>query len=143
MYTCDLNIDVNRTVHSNSCGLLYVGRFLGENILSNNLKVHFWRCRVGHYGILPVMNCSILMHYLKFTSCILSKESENKDAKCNFWNGKFSADRRKEIWIKCLSCFLWGHLDCIAAENAKYICDFYKQARSRNSFCIILKIWFL
>ena len=46
---------------------IYFGHFLAENILSINLKFHFPRWRVGHKGILPVMNRSILVHYLKMT----------------------------------------------------------------------------
>ena len=52
MYTCDLNIDVKHNVHSNNCSLLCFGRFLAENILSINLKVHFSGWPFGHYGIL-------------------------------------------------------------------------------------------
>ena len=55
-----------------------------------------------------------------------TKESENKDADCIFSNGKFSDDEQREIWIKCFNCSLWLQLDCTAAENAEYICDFYK-----------------
>ena len=60
--TCDLNIDVNHNVYSNNCSLLHFDRFLDENILSINLKVHFPGWCVGHYGILPVLNSSILMY---------------------------------------------------------------------------------
>ena len=55
-----------------------------------------------------------------------TKQSESKDAKCNFCNGKFSKNERGEIWIKCFSCFVWEHLDCTTAVNAEYTCDFYK-----------------
>ena len=55
-----------------------------------------------------------------------TKEPENKDAKCIFCNEKFFEDEREEIWIKCFSCSLWAHLDCTEADNAKYICVFYK-----------------
>ena len=57
----DLNIDVNRKLYSNNCSLLYFGRFSVANTLSINSKVHFPRWRVGHYGILPVRNRSILI----------------------------------------------------------------------------------
>ena len=57
-----------------------------------------------------------------------TKESENKDAECILCNVtenvKFSEDERGEIWIKGFSCSLCAHLDCTAAENAEYICDF-------------------
>ena len=49
---CDLNIDVHQNVYSNKCSLLYFGRFLAENILSINLKVHFPGWPFGYYGIL-------------------------------------------------------------------------------------------
>ena len=32
-----------------------------------------------------------------------TKESENKDAECNFCNGKFSEDEQRENWIKWFS----------------------------------------
>ena len=41
LITCDLNIDVYHNVNSNNYSLLYFGRFLVENILSINFKVHF------------------------------------------------------------------------------------------------------
>ena len=55
-----------------------------------------------------------------------TKESENKDAEYIFYKGKFSEYERGEISMKCFSCSLWTHLDSTAAENAGYICDFYK-----------------
>ena len=42
-----MNTDVNHNVCSNNSSLLF-DRFLAENILSINLKIHF----PGHYGIL-------------------------------------------------------------------------------------------
>ena len=38
-----------------------------------------------------------------------TKESENKDAKCIFCNGKFSEYEQGEIWIKCFSWTLPKH----------------------------------
>ena len=58
--------------------MLYLGRFLAENILSINLKIHFLQWRVGHYGTLPLMNRSILMYYLKLTSYIQLKNQKIK-----------------------------------------------------------------
>ena len=52
------------------------------------------------------------------------KESENKDVKCIFCDEKFFEDERREIWIKCFSCSLWGYLDFTEAENAEYILTF-------------------
>ena len=43
-----------------------------------NLKVHFPKWRVGHYRILPVMNRSILMNYLKLNSCIQLRNQKTK-----------------------------------------------------------------
>ena len=54
-----------------------------------------------------------------------TKESENKDAKFIFRNGKFSEDERKEIWFKCFSCSLWAHLSCTAVEKPDYMRYFY------------------
>ena len=68
-----------------------------------------------------------------------TKELENKDTECICCNGKFFEDEREEIWIY-FSYSQWGHLDFAGAENAEYVCDFYKQTRSRSGFCIILKI---
>ena len=73
---CDLNIDVNDNVCSNILVCYTSVVFLVENILSINLKVHFPRWRVGYYGILPVMNRSVIE--LPETDAIYStKESEN------------------------------------------------------------------
>ena len=73
------------------------------------------------------MNRSILIDVLSETDFMYStKEPENKDAECIFCNGKFSEDEREENWVKCFSCSLWVHLECITAENTGYICDFYK-----------------
>ena len=66
-------------------------------------------------------------------------ELEKKDAECMFCNRKHSKDERGEIWIKCFGCSLWVHLDCTAAENAEYVCEFYKQNQSRNVFMNNLK----
>nr|CAD7398609.1 unnamed protein product [Timema cristinae] len=52
------------------------------------------------------------------------KEPDNKDTECIFCDGKFSEDSKGEIWIQCLSCSLWAHLDCTGAEKADYVCDF-------------------
>ena len=60
--TCDLNTDVKHNVFWNNCSLLYFGRFLAENTLSINLKVHFPRWHVEHHIILAVMNHSDLMY---------------------------------------------------------------------------------
>nr|CAD7576313.1 unnamed protein product [Timema californicum] len=49
------------------------------------------------------------------------KEPDNKDTECIFCDGKFSEDSKGEIWIQCLSCSLWAHLDCTAAEKADYV----------------------
>ena len=55
-----------------------------------------------------------------------TKESENKDAKYIFCNGKVFKVERREIFIMCFRCSLWVHIDCIIAKNAGNICDFYK-----------------
>ena len=47
-----MNIDVNHNVYSNNCSLLYFDRFLTENILYINLKVHFLGWPFGIYGML-------------------------------------------------------------------------------------------
>ena len=49
---------------------------------------------------------------------------DDTDADCLFCNGKFSEDARGEVWVKCLSCSMWAHLDCAGAEKTDYICDF-------------------
>ena len=73
-----MNINVNHNVYSNNCSFLYFGCFLAENNLSINLKVYFTSWRVGHYEILIVINCFILMYYLKLTSCIQLKNRKIK-----------------------------------------------------------------
>ena len=69
-YTCNLHIEVNHSVRSSNCSLLYFGRFLAENILSINLKVQFLRWLIGYYGMLIVMNHSDFMYYLKLSPCV-------------------------------------------------------------------------
>lgn len=51
---------------------------------------------------------------------------DDNDADCLFCDGKFSEDRRGEVWVKCLACSLWAHLDCAGAEKKDYICDYCK-----------------
>ena len=49
-----------------------------EYSVGHYLKVYFRQSRVGHYRILPIMNRSVLMYYLKFTSCIQLKNQKIK-----------------------------------------------------------------
>ncbi|GBN39255.1 hypothetical protein AVEN_113633-1 [Araneus ventricosus] len=35
-----------------------------------------------------------------------------------FFDGKFSDDTRGEVWVKCVMCQMWAHLDCGGAETA-------------------------
>ena len=110
----DSNIKtVNHNVYSNNCKLLYFSRlFFAENILSTNLKVHFLKWRVRHYGILTVtFHCDVLFE-IDFEYS--TKESENKDSECIFRNGKFYEDEQREIWIKCFS---WT----LAEQRTQYI----------------------
>ena len=99
-----MNADVNCNAYLNNCSLFF-GHFSAENILSINFKVHFPREWVGHYGILPVMNRSISMHFINFMYSI--EESENSDAELSSVMEIFSEDELEEIWIKCFSCSLW------------------------------------
>ncbi len=48
------------------------------------------------------------------------------NATCMFCVRKFSEDTRGEVWIKCVMCQKWAHLDCAGAERGSYVCDFYK-----------------
>ena len=51
-----------------------------------------------------------------------TKESEYKDAKCIFCNGKFFEDEGA-IWIKPFSCSMWSQLDCTVVESTECIGD--------------------
>ena len=96
-----MNIDVNHNACSNNRSLLYFGCFLAENILSVNLKAHFPRWGIEYYGILPVMNRFILMHYLKLTSCI-----ELKNQKTKALNESFVMENSPKMRIFHLISFL-------------------------------------
>ena len=81
--------------------------FLDENILLINFKSHFWRWCFGYYGILEVINRSILMHYLKMTSCILLKNQKIKTLNTSSVMEN-SLKINGEIWIKYFRCCLWA-----------------------------------
>ncbi|GBM17783.1 hypothetical protein AVEN_99661-1 [Araneus ventricosus] len=51
---------------------------------------------------------------------------DSSEETCIFCNGKFSEDTRGEVWVKCVMCQMWAHLDCSGAETASYVCDFCK-----------------
>ncbi|GBM90714.1 hypothetical protein AVEN_261636-1 [Araneus ventricosus] len=51
---------------------------------------------------------------------------DSSKAACIFCDGKFSEDTRGEVWVKCVMCQMWAHLDCAGAETASYTCDFCK-----------------
>lgn len=46
------------------------------------------------------------------------------DTTCIFCDRKFSDDRKGELWVQCLMCSLWAHVDCAGAEKDYYICDY-------------------
>lgn len=52
------------------------------------------------------------------------KKPNNSDAACIFCDSKFSEDRKGELWIQCLMCNLWCHVDCAGAERDEYVCDY-------------------
>ncbi|GBL74542.1 hypothetical protein AVEN_235466-1 [Araneus ventricosus] len=51
---------------------------------------------------------------------------DSREATCIFCDGKFSEDTRGKVWVKCVMCQMWVHLDCAGAETASYVCDFCK-----------------
>ncbi|GBM97071.1 hypothetical protein AVEN_134360-1 [Araneus ventricosus] len=51
---------------------------------------------------------------------------DSSEATCIFCDGKFSEDTRGEVWVKCVMCQMWAHLDCAGAQTASYVCDFCK-----------------
>ncbi|GBN58019.1 hypothetical protein AVEN_192874-1 [Araneus ventricosus] len=51
---------------------------------------------------------------------------DSREATCIFCDGKFSEDTHGEVWVKCVMCQMWAHLDCAGAETASYVCDFCK-----------------
>lgn len=51
---------------------------------------------------------------------------DDKDATCLFCDGRFSEDRRGELWVCCLMCNMWAHDLCSGAEKDNYVCDFCK-----------------
>nr|CAI5869873.1 unnamed protein product [Callosobruchus analis] len=52
------------------------------------------------------------------------KNPDDSDAECLFCERKFSEDRRSELWVQCLMCDLWRHVECAGAEKDEYVCDF-------------------
>ncbi|KAK9674985.1 hypothetical protein QE152_g40731 [Popillia japonica] len=50
--------------------------------------------------------------------------SKNDDASCMFCDRKFSEDSKGELWIMCIMCSQWAHVDCSGAEKDIYVCDF-------------------
>ncbi|GBO12646.1 hypothetical protein AVEN_156184-1 [Araneus ventricosus] len=52
----------------------------------------------------------------------------SRKATCIFCDGKFSEYTRGEVWVKCVMCQMWAHLDCAFAETASFskVCDFCK-----------------
>ena len=66
--------------------MIYIGRFLAENILSINLRVHFPRWRVKYYGILTSGES---FHYdvlSEIDFMYSTEELENKDTEYIFCN---------------------------------------------------------
>ena len=50
--------------------------------------------------------------------------SKDDDAWCMFCDRKFSEDCKGELWVMCVMCSLWAHVDCAGAEKGVYTCDF-------------------
>ncbi|KAF5279503.1 hypothetical protein FQA39_LY05613 [Lamprigera yunnana] len=42
---------------------------------------------------------------------------DDKDTTCLFCDGRFSEDRREELWVRCLMCNMWAHEQCSGAEK--------------------------
>ncbi|KAF5274613.1 hypothetical protein FQA39_LY07225 [Lamprigera yunnana] len=58
----------------------------------------------------------------------LRKEPLNEDdAECLFCFRKFSEDRKGELWVQCITCGSWSHVDCAGVEKDIWICDFCRQ----------------
>lgn len=53
-----------------------------------------------------------------------TRPSQDDDATCMFCDIKFSSDTRGELWVQCVMCSLWGHVDCAGAEKDIWICDY-------------------
>ncbi|CAH1983820.1 unnamed protein product [Acanthoscelides obtectus] len=45
------------------------------------------------------------------------KEPDDLDAECIFCESKFSEDRKGELWVQCLMCNMWCHVDCAGADK--------------------------
>lgn len=50
----------------------------------------------------------------------------SQDAVCMFCDRKYSDDCRGELWIQCLVCDMWAHIDCAGSETDNYVCDYCK-----------------
>lgn len=52
------------------------------------------------------------------------KKPNNSDAAWIFCDSNFSEDGKGELWVQCLMCNLWCHVDCAGAERDEYVCDY-------------------
>ncbi|KAJ8893157.1 hypothetical protein PR048_005740 [Dryococelus australis] len=50
--------------------------------------------------------------------------SKDENAWCMFCDRKFSEDSEGKLWVMCIMCSLWAHVDCAGAEKDVHICDF-------------------
>lgn len=63
---------------------------------------------------------------LNIDDMLEQKKLDVSDGDCLFCNREFSEDRKGELWIQCLICNLWYHVDCTGADKNNYVCDFYR-----------------
>ena len=98
-------------------------RVLGSKVCvgSMNLKVHFPRWHIG-----PVLNRSILMHYLKLTPCIQLKNQKIKTLNVSFVIENSPKIHEEQFGLRVSAVLSGRSLDCTRAEYVQYICYFYK-----------------
>ncbi|KAJ8877678.1 hypothetical protein PR048_022133 [Dryococelus australis] len=49
---------------------------------------------------------------------------KDDDVWCTFGDRKFLEDSEAELWVMCVMCSLWAHVNYAGAEKDVYICDF-------------------
>lgn len=49
---------------------------------------------------------------------------QDDDAECIFCFEQFRDSRPGELWIQCVACRRWAHMDCSACERETFVCDF-------------------
>ncbi|CAH1974789.1 unnamed protein product [Acanthoscelides obtectus] len=67
------------------------------------------------------------------------KEPDDLDVECIFCESRFSEDRKGELWVQCLMCNMWCHVDCAGADKDDYC--YSCTGASRDLLALDFLIW--